>query len=106
MKDTYIKNVTIKMLLTFPFAGACVSALPSRNQILAASGARVDGHWLADDQTILDKFPDVLSAIGVGDFRVFIGVEPDFVLTTFQYIRGQTFLQPQITVDTERKDFF
>ena len=44
---------------------------------------------LADNETVLDQLPDVLSAVGGTDFGSFVGVKPDLLLAAFQYGRSQ-----------------
>lgn len=52
---------------SLPFAGTGVSALTPGLSILADAGARVDGHWFADNETVFNEFTDVLSRVGVRD---------------------------------------
>jgi hypothetical protein len=40
----------------------------------------VGGDWLADDEAILDELADGLAGVGVGDFALLAGVEPDLAL--------------------------
>lgn len=40
---------------------AHVPALPAGQGVLPASGTRVNGHRFADDQTVLNQFPDLLT---------------------------------------------
>lgn len=40
---------------------AHVPALPAGQGVLSAPGTRVNGHRFADDQTILNQFPDLLT---------------------------------------------
>ena len=46
---------------TLSLAGARVAALAAGDRILADPRTRVNGDWLADDQTVLDQLADVLS---------------------------------------------
>lgn len=45
---------------TFPLTEAAVTSLATSLSIFTYAGTRVDGYGLLDNQTILDKFPDVL----------------------------------------------
>jgi hypothetical protein len=45
---------------TLPLSVSGVTSLPAGKSVLPASGAGVHRHGLADDQTILDQFTDVL----------------------------------------------
>jgi len=49
------------------FAGTRVSALTPGLSILADAGARVNGHWFADNETVFNEFADVLPRVGVRD---------------------------------------
>ena len=45
---------------TLSFTKPTVSSLTTSFSILANTGSGVDSHWLFDNETILDKFTDVL----------------------------------------------
>lgn len=57
------------------------------------SGPGVDSHGLADNQTILDQFANVLSRIRVRDFVVLVWIEPNLVAATLEYGCSQSLLQ-------------
>lgn len=40
---------------------AHVPALTAGQGVFPASGSRVNSHWFADDQTIFNQFPDLLT---------------------------------------------
>jgi len=82
---------------TLALSGARVTALATREGVLARASARVDGLGLLDDQTVLDQTTDVLAGIGVGDLRDFIGIHPDLVPAAFQHSGRQPLLQPHRT---------
>lgn len=48
---------------------------------LSGAGARVHGHWLADDEAICEQLADRLTGVGVGDLVDLIWVEPDLALS-------------------------
>ena len=47
---------------------------------ITSTSARVDGGGLDDDPAILDKFLNVCAGVGVPNFCLLDGVEPDFTL--------------------------
>lgn len=63
--------------------------------ILSDTGTRVDGHRLADDETILDQLADMLTRVGVCDLIGLVRVEPDFVLAALQHGGCKTLLQTE-----------
>jgi len=82
---------------TFALSGARVTALTTRQSVLARASARVNGLRLLDDQTVLDQTTDVLAGVGIGDLGDFIGIHPDLVPAAFQDGGGQPLLQPHRT---------
>lgn len=63
---------------------------------LAGAGARVHRHGLSDDEAIGDQLADGLARVGVGDFALLIGVEPDLALAAADDRRGETLLSSQV----------
>merc|ERR1712150_34852 len=45
---------------TLPLSLSSMTTLPTSDGVLPYSGTGVNGHWLSDDETILDQFTDVL----------------------------------------------
>jgi hypothetical protein len=68
---------------------------------LTSAGAGVHGDGLADDEAIGDQLADGLARVGVRDFALLVGVEPDLALTTADNRRGKALLSSQ--VDPEDK---
>merc|ERR1712110_195235 len=62
---------------------------------LAGSVARVNNGGLADDETVLDEFADILTRIGHGDFAGFIRIQPDLAFTAIHNRRREALLQLQ-----------
>jgi hypothetical protein len=56
----------------------------------------VDGSWFDDNAAILDEFLYVRAGVGIADFSLLGGVEPDFALANASNARGEAFLRPQI----------
>ncbi len=51
----------------------------------------------------LDKLPDVLPGVGVGDLVDLVGVQPDLVLAALHHARGQALLELERThLEAER----
>ena len=65
---------------TLPLTGTGVATLALRGQELLRAGSRVNGGGLDDDATVLDELLDMGAGVGVPDFRLLGGVEPDFTL--------------------------
>ena len=51
---------------------------------------------LADDEAIGYQFADRLAGVGVGDFRGFVGIEPDLAFATADHTAGETLLCTKI----------
>jgi len=73
-----------------------VTTLSFGGEEIACAGARVDGGGFDDDTTILDKFLDMGSGVGISDLGLFSGVEPDFSLADTCDAGGKAFLRPEI----------
>lgn len=69
-----------------------MAALSLGSEEVARACARVHGGRLDDDLAILDKFLDVGAGVGVPDFSLLSGVEPDFSFADASYGRGEAFL--------------
>lgn len=67
---------------------------------LTGARARVHRHGLSDDEAIGDQLADGLTGVGVGDFALLVGVEPDLALAAADDRRGEALLSSQ--VDPER----
>jgi len=78
---------------TLAFTRPRVTSLSSGQSILPRSGARMNGLWLLNDQTVFDQPTDILSRVGVGNFIDFVGVHPDFVAPALEHGRGEPLLQ-------------
>lgn len=63
---------------------------------LTGAGARVHRHGLSNDEAIGDQLADGLAGVGVGDFALLIGVEPDLALAAASDRRGEALLSSQI----------
>ena len=73
------------ILCTLATTITSVSSLVLRFNVTLVSRLRVNGMRLAYDEAVLDKFSDILSAVGSSNFCGLIGVEPDLLLAAFQY---------------------
>jgi len=82
---------------TLALSGARVTTLTTREGVLARASARVNGLRLLDDQTVLDQPTDVLSGIGVGDLRDFVGIHPHLIPSALHHRGRQPLLQPHGT---------
>jgi len=82
---------------TLALTGAGMTALATRQGVLARAGARVNSLRLLDDQTVLDQPTDVLSGIGVGDLRDFVGIHPHLIPSALHHRGRQPLLQPHGT---------
>lgn len=65
---------------TLPFSSSGMPALALGSEEIASAGARVDGCGFDDDRTVLDELLNVRAGVCVPDFRLFIGVKPNFAL--------------------------
>ena len=61
---------------------ADVTAFAPGCSVFPDAGAGVDLLGLADDQTILDKLPDVLAGVSIGNLVGLIGILQDFIFST------------------------
>lgn len=77
---------------TLPLTVAPMTTLPPGKVELASSGSGVLGDGLADDQAIGDQFANSLTGVGVGDFALLVGVEPDLALAAADDRGGQALL--------------
>lgn len=91
---------------TLSLTVATVSALTSGEVQLAGTGSRVHGHGLSDDEAIGDELSDRLARVGVGDFALLIGVEPDLALTAADDRRGEALLSSQVDPITKKRREF
>uniref|UniRef100_A0A6I8PWM3 Uncharacterized protein n=1 Tax=Xenopus tropicalis TaxID=8364 RepID=A0A6I8PWM3_XENTR len=69
-----------------------MSSLPTGKGVLPAPGTGVDSHRLADDQAILNQFPDL---VGIGNLIGFIWIQPYFFLATAQHAGGEPLLKSE-----------
>ena len=81
---------------TLALTVATVATLTAGEVQLTSTGARVLSHGLADDEAIGDELSDRLARVGVGDFRLLVGVEPDLALAAANDRRGQALLSSKI----------
>ena len=63
---------------------------------LTGAGARMHRHGLSDDEAIGDQLADGLTGVGVRDFALLIGVEPDLALAAADDRRGEALLSSQV----------
>lgn len=66
---------------TLPLTRARMSALSFGSMEVACACARVDDRGLDNHAALLDELLDVRTGVGVSDFSLFCGVEPDFAFT-------------------------
>ena len=81
---------------TLSFTGAGVTTLALRREEIASAGARVDGGGLDDDTAVLNELLDMSAGVGVADFRLFIGVKPDFSLANALDGCGEPLLRAKV----------
>lgn len=81
---------------TLPLTRAGMSTLALSSEEIPSSGTRVDGGGFDDDSTVLDEFLDVRAGVGIGDFRLFIWVKPDFSLANALYGCGEPLLRAKV----------
>lgn len=79
-----------------------MSALSSCEVELTGAASRVHGDGLSDDQAIGDQLSDRLAGIGVGDFALLTGVEPDLALAAANDRRGKALLSSQVDPGREK----
>ena len=77
---------------TLPLTRTGVAALSLGSEEVARTCAGVDSGRLDDDAAIFDEFLDVGAGVGVPDFSLLSGVEPDFSFADASYGRGEAFL--------------
>ena len=65
---------------TFPLTSTGVPTLSLGGEEILGTSARVDGGGFDDDAAVLDELLDVRARVGVADFGLLVGVEPDFAL--------------------------
>lgn len=63
---------------------------------LTGPRARVHRHGLSDDEAIGDQLADGLAGVGIGDFALLIGIEPDLALAAADDRRGEALLSSQV----------
>ena len=56
-----------------------VSSLSLGIHVALVAGLGVHGDVLLGDKTILDQLAHVLTAVGIGNFRLLVGVKPDLL---------------------------
>ena len=56
----------------------------------------MNGGWLDDHPAVFDKFLDVCAGVGIADFGLFGGVEPDFALADACDSCGEPLLRTKI----------
>lgn len=65
---------------TLSFTGASVTTLSLCGEEIASASTRVDDGGFDDDTTVFDQFLDVGAGVGIANFRLLSGIEPDFAL--------------------------
>jgi len=65
---------------TLSLTGAGVTTFALSSKEIASSCTRMNCGGLDDDATVLDELLYVRAGVGIPDFRLFIGVKPDFAL--------------------------
>lgn len=79
-----------------------VSAFPSGKVQLAGTASRVHSHGLSDDEAIGDQLADRLPGVGVRDFALLIGIQPDLALAAADDGRGEALLGSQVDPSRRR----
>lgn len=90
-----LRHTSISCTLSLTYAH--MPALPASQGIFPASSPGMDSHWFADDQSIFDQLPDLLTRVGIGDFIGLIGVQPDLLFATAKDTGGKPLLKPEHT---------
>ena len=81
---------------TLPLTRASVSSFALRSKEVAGTGTGVNGSGFDNDTAILDKFLDMRTRVGVANFRLLSGVEPDFALADASDGRSKPLLRAQV----------
>jgi outer membrane receptor protein involved in Fe transport len=81
---------------TLALTVATVATLSAGKVEFAGTRSRVHRHGLADDEAIGDELSDSLAGVGVGDFALLVGVEPDLALAAADDRGGQALLSSQV----------
>jgi len=84
--DDLLRHTRVGRSLSLP--GACVTALPTSQCILAHARPRVHCHRLADDQTVLDQLANVLTRVSIRNLIRLVWIQPNLVFATFQHPCG------------------
>jgi hypothetical protein len=63
---------------------------------ITGTRARVNSGGFDDNMPVFDKFLNVRAGVGVADFGLFCGVEPDFTLADARDSRGEPLLRTEI----------
>lgn len=71
-----------------------MSALSFSSMKVARTCTRVDDRWFDDHTALLNELPDMRTGVGVSDFCLFCGVEPDFAFTDARDGGCEPFLGP------------
>jgi len=71
-------------------------SLPLRSQKQLCTSTRVHSGGFDDHTAILDKFLDVCARVGVADFSLLSGIEPDFAFANAGDAGGEAFLRTEI----------
>ena len=85
-----------RLTRTLPLSRAGVTSLALRCERIAGACARVDGGGLDDHAAVLDELLDVCARVGIPDFGLLSGVEPDFALTDARDGGGEPLLRTKI----------
>lgn len=85
-----------RLARTLPLSRAGVTSLALRCERIASACTRVDGGGLDDHAAVLDELLDVCARVGVANFGLLSGVEPDFALTDARDGGGEPLLRTEI----------
>ena len=72
-----------------------MSALSLGFLVLLDSSSRVHVYLSSHDETIFEELSDVLSGVGEGNFRGFVGVDPNSLLSALEDGSGQSLLKSE-----------
>lgn len=81
---------------TLAFTGTSVSSLSLRSEEIAGTAAGVDGGWFDDDSSVLDELFNMGAGVGIANFSLLGGVQPDFALANASDGGGKTFLRSEV----------
>lgn len=81
---------------TSPLTGTTVTSQSFRSNLTASARVRVHNGRLDNGTAVLDKLLNMCAGVRVADFRLLIGVEPDFAFADASYGRCEAFLRSKV----------